>query len=68
MKTNWNNTVVEKFEANDGTIFTRGPFEVEYVPGKTNKYDYKLEDKDGIDYCTISQMNSWNVKMAKVLV
>lgn len=67
-KANWNNEVVQKFEANDGTVYTKGPFTVEYVKGKSNTYDYKLEDKDGEDYCTTAQMLSWNIKMAKVLV
>lgn len=50
------------FEDEIGTVFTRGPFKVE---GKY--YDYKLEDACGLDYCTESQMESWEVQVKKVL-
>ena len=30
-------------------------------------YDYKLNDEYGTDYCTVNQMKSWKVKVAKVI-
>ena len=41
-----------------GTKFIKGPFEV-----NNKKYDYKLIDKDGEDYCTIDQIKNWNIKL-----
>lgn len=51
-----------KFVDETGTKFTFGPFEID---GK--KYDYKLEDKNGEDYCMEYQLRMWNVKINKVL-
>lgn len=64
----WDNNVVEKFEAVDGTVYTRGPFSIEYVPGKTANYDYKLEDTNGEDYCDIQQMKWWGVELKQILI
>lgn len=43
-----------------GTKFIKGPFLVE---GRT--YDYKLVDKDGIDFCTVAQMEDWYVDVVE---
>ena len=51
-----------KFIDDIGTTFTKGPFVIE-----SEVYDYKLKDKDGVDYCTEDQMKSWGVKIAEVL-
>lgn len=67
MARQWNVKGISKFEAEDSTVFTRGPHEIEYAPGKVGKYDYMLEDKNGVDYCTIEQMKSWNVELYRVL-
>ena len=56
----WNTEGIEKFIDNTGTKYTKGPFEID---GHT--YDYKLEDKDGEDYCTINQMVVWDVEMVE---
>jgi hypothetical protein len=53
---------IKKFIDDNNTVFTKGPFEVD---GKT--YDYKLQDSDGTDYCTLDQIKEWQVKPIKVI-
>ena len=57
-KLSWQDSSIEKFKAEDDTIFVKGPFVVDNY-----KYDYKLIDENGEDFCNISQMIMWNVKM-----
>ena len=39
----------------------------EYEEINDEFYDYKLTDEFGIDYCTVEQMQEWNVKVSKKL-
>ena len=64
---NWYNNDIIRFEDEQGSIFTKGPFKID----GTN-YDYKLQvdgndDESNIDYCTTSQMLFWEVTSVNVL-
>lgn len=54
----WNNETVKAFHDDNETKFERGPFTINGI-----EYDYKLTDKNGEDYCTTNQMESWDVDM-----
>ena len=58
----WDKEEIKGFISQDGTKFIRGPFEID-----DNMYDYKLIDKDGEDYCTKAQMESWGVELRDIL-
>ena len=58
----WNAENIERFVDDNETEFIKGPHEID---GKT--YDYKLIDKEGEDYCTIEQMEIWDVNVTKTL-
>lgn len=58
----WQDNNVTSFKDQFGTIFTKGPFQMD-----SGKYDYMLEDDDGIDYCTIEQMIAWKIELAEDL-
>lgn len=61
---NWTSDMddVISFKDDTGTIFVRGPFEVNGI-----MYDYQMLDADGEDYCNTDQMLEWKVVMVKKL-
>lgn len=52
----------KKFVDETRTVFTKGPF---MIDGKS--YDYRLRDKDGEDYCTTEQIESWCVSITRII-
>lgn len=52
----------KKFVDENHTLFTKGPFEFNGI-----KYDYRLKDKDGEDYCTQQQMKWWSISVTKII-
>lgn len=56
------NLKVSDFLADDGTRFQKGPFKINGI-----KYDFKLIDVFGEDYCSIGQMQKWNVIVKKII-
>ena len=56
----WNAEKTQIFYDEFDTKFIKGPFMVE-----DKEYDYKLIDKDGEDYCTIDQMECWDIEMVR---
>lgn len=49
----------DNFVDDKGTTFTRCE--------SSAKYDYKLSDSNGIDYCTVEQMLDWKVRIESEL-
>ena len=60
MPAKWESTSISKFKDDNATVFTKGPYEFNGI-----SYDYKLEDKDGVDFCSLSQMKSWGIEMTE---
>jgi len=61
----WNNDKITAFKDETGVIFRRGPFDVD---GQT--YDYMIDSDDGeddVDYCTVKQMEDWDVVMIRIV-
>lgn len=52
----------KKFVDEIGTVFTKGPFDINGII-----YDFLLEDANGIDYCSIEQIENWNIKIIKFI-
>jgi hypothetical protein len=61
MKANkWETVRVKKFIDKFGTTFTR-------VTENNVEYDFKLEDGFGEDYCTLEQMELWDIQIKTIL-
>lgn len=60
----WKNVNVKKFLDDNNTIFEKGPFTVD---GKTYEWKFIDQKNDNEDYCDITQLIDWDVKVKKII-
>ena len=60
----WSNEKITAFRDETGTIFRRGPFDID---GQTYDYSIETTEDDEIDYCTVQQMEDWDIVMTRIV-